>query len=227
MHSLHHHPPMISQLRSFLAVVQEGSLHRAAMRLHLSQSALSRQMQALEHELGGKLLERSSTGVRATNAGHALAAKMRTFLAGYDAAMLEVRRLVRGQAEGLRIGYLASAFAEYLDPALKKVRQVHPRTKVKLLDLRARMNLAHLFQSGVEIFRECRGEIADPESLSLAAHEPTDFKHGGIVAGEECPHFRRECMSGVGGPHTRGTTLQKFSTQLMFQRLHLARERRL
>jgi DNA-binding transcriptional LysR family regulator len=95
---------MIPQLRSFLSVVQEGSLHRAAARLHLSQSALSRQMQALEDELGGKLLERSSTGVRATNAGHALAGKMRTFLAGYDAAMLEVRRLVRGQAEGLRIG---------------------------------------------------------------------------------------------------------------------------
>src|SRR6267142_4460645 len=99
MHSLHHHRPMIPQLRSFLAVVQEGSLHRAAKRLHLSQSALSRQMQALEYELGGKLLERSSTGVRPTVGGHALAAKVRTLLESYDSAMLEVRRLVRGQGE--------------------------------------------------------------------------------------------------------------------------------
>jgi DNA-binding transcriptional LysR family regulator len=49
--------------------------------------------------------------------------------------MLEVRRLVRGETERLRIGYLASAYEEYLAPALEKLRQVHPRTKVKLLDL--------------------------------------------------------------------------------------------
>src|SRR6266404_6918302 len=75
MRSLHRLHPMILQLRSFLAVIEEGSLHRAATPLNLSQSALSR-MQALEHELGGKLLECSSTGVRPTAGGHALAAKM-------------------------------------------------------------------------------------------------------------------------------------------------------
>src|SRR6266478_5953818 len=135
MHYLHHDEVVIIQLRSFLAVIEEGSLHRAATRLNLSQSALSRQMQALEHELGGKLLERSSTGVRPTAGGHALAAKIGAFLARFDSAMLEVRRLVRGESEEIRIGYLASAFEEYLAPALKKLREVHPRTKVKLLDL--------------------------------------------------------------------------------------------
>src|SRR5260370_11534391 len=49
--------------------------------------------------------------------------------------MVEIRGLVRGQSEEIRIGYLASAFEEYLAPALKKLRKVHPRTKVKLLDL--------------------------------------------------------------------------------------------
>lgn len=92
-------------------------------------------MQALEYELGGKLLERSSTGVRPTAGGYALAAKMGTLLAGYDSAMLEVRRLVRGQPDQLRVGYLGSVYEEYLAPALKGLRQVYPRTKVKLLDL--------------------------------------------------------------------------------------------
>lgn len=135
MHSLHHDTVVIIQLRSFLAVIEEGSLHRAAKRLNLSQSALSRQMQALEHELGGKLLERSSTGVRPTVGGHDLAAKVATILGSYDSAMLEVRRGLRGQSEEIRIGYLASAFEEYLEPTLKKLRKVHPRTNVKLLDL--------------------------------------------------------------------------------------------
>ena len=51
---------------------KKGSLHRAAVRLNISQSALSRQMQTLEHELGGSLLERSTTGVKPTAGGHAL-----------------------------------------------------------------------------------------------------------------------------------------------------------
>ena len=47
---------MLSQLRVFLVALKEGSLNRAATRLRMSQSALSRQMQALESEIGGPLL---------------------------------------------------------------------------------------------------------------------------------------------------------------------------
>ena len=126
---------MLSQIRAFLTVIEEGSLHRAATRLNLSQSALSRQMQALEHEVGGKLLDRSSSGVRPTNGGHALAAKMSAFVASYDAAILEVRRIVRGESAQLRIGYMDSASRDYLNPALEKLRHMHPETKVKLLAL--------------------------------------------------------------------------------------------
>jgi DNA-binding transcriptional LysR family regulator len=126
---------VILQLRAFLAVIEEGSLHRAATRLSLSHSALSRQMQALEHELGGKLLERRSTGVQPTAGGYALAARMGKMLVSYDSAMLEVRRLVRGETERLRIGYLASAYEEYLALPLKRLCQLHPRIKVKLFDL--------------------------------------------------------------------------------------------
>jgi Bacterial regulatory helix-turn-helix protein, lysR family len=55
---------MLEQIRSFLTVVEEGSLHRVAVRLRISPSAVSRQMQVLELELGGRLLERMATGVR-------------------------------------------------------------------------------------------------------------------------------------------------------------------
>ena len=148
---LHHHEIVILQLRAFLAVIEEGSLHRAATRLSLSHSALSRQMQALERELGGKLLERSSTGVQPTAGGYALATKTAALLASYDSTMVEVRHLVRGETEQLRIGYLASAFGEYLAPALEKVRQVHPRTKVKLLDLFPGEQITALRQGEIDI----------------------------------------------------------------------------
>jgi DNA-binding transcriptional LysR family regulator len=155
---------MLAQLRSFLVVVEEGSLNRAATRLRVSQSALSRQMQALEAEVGGRLLERTTAGVSPTDAGHTLAASMRPVLAAHDAAMAEARRLARGQREQLRIGYLVSAAQTYLNPALATLRQSHPGVKVKLLDLspgeqiaalrRGELDLAIIGQEGCTAARD-------------------------------------------------------------------------
>lgn len=171
-------------------------------------------MQALEYELGGKLLERSSTGVRPTAGGYALAAKMGTLLAGYDSAMLEVRRLVRGQPDQLRIGYLGSVYEEYLAPALKRLRQVYPRTKVKLLDLfpgeqitavrRGEIDVALTQEIGELLGRDFYvRELAMTESLvCLPAGHPlasrkqvkiTELKNETFVCGTEdrVPGYRR------------------------------------
>src|SRR5215813_2388183 len=102
----------------------------------MSQPALTRQMQLLEHDLGGRVLERTSIGVRPTSEGHALAEKARTLLGYYDSTVAEARRLVRGESERLRIGYLASAGQEYLGSALDSVRRAHPKAKIKMLDLK-------------------------------------------------------------------------------------------
>jgi DNA-binding transcriptional LysR family regulator len=125
---------MLEKLRLFLVVLEEGSLRRAADRLRISQSAITRQMQSLELDLGGRVLERTSAGVRPTNGGHALAERAKTLLADYDSTMAEVRRLNRGESERLRIGYIASAVQEYLGPALAVLRRAYPRLKVKMLD---------------------------------------------------------------------------------------------
>jgi DNA-binding transcriptional LysR family regulator len=125
---------MLEKLRLFLVVIEEGSLRRAADRLRISQSAITRQIQALEFDLGGRILERSSAGVRPTKGGQALAGKAEMLLADYDSAMAEVRRLNRGESERLRIGYIASAVQEYLGPALAALRRSYPRLKVKMLD---------------------------------------------------------------------------------------------
>ena len=125
---------MLEKLRLFLVVLEEGSLRRAADRLRISQSAITRQMQSLELDLGGRVLERTSAGVRPTNGGQVLAERAKTLLADYDSTMAEVRRLNRGEREGLRIGYIASAVQEYLGPALAVLRRAYPRLKVKMLD---------------------------------------------------------------------------------------------
>lgn len=92
-------------------------------------------MQALEHEVGGRLLERSSTGVSPTAAGHALVEQMRPILARYDEALSAVRRLARGDSAQVRIGYLASMTQDFLRPALVAFQKAHPKVKVQLRDL--------------------------------------------------------------------------------------------
>ena len=125
---------MIEKLRLFLVILEEGSLRRAAERLHISQSAITRQIQLLEHDLVGRVLERTSVGVRPTNGGHTLAEKAKTLLADYDSVTAEIRRLVRGESDRLRIGYVASAVQEYLGPALAVLRRTYPKAKIKMLD---------------------------------------------------------------------------------------------
>lgn len=138
-------------LRSFFAVVELGSLNKAAERLRVSQSTLTRQMQALEHEIGGPLLERGPGGVAPTGAGHALVETMRPVLVDFDRALGEVRKRARGQSTELRVGYLMSAVADYLNKALAALRKAHPETKVKLLDLSPGEQIAALRRGELDL----------------------------------------------------------------------------
>jgi DNA-binding transcriptional LysR family regulator len=81
-------------------------------------------MQLLEHDLGGRILEPTSAGAHPTNEGHALAEKARALLSYYDSTMAEARRMVRGESERLRVGYLASAGQEYTE-----LRHLHSEVK--------------------------------------------------------------------------------------------------
>ncbi len=142
---------MLPQLRVFLVALEEGSLNRAATRLRMSQSALSRQMQALEAEIGGALLERTTSGIRPTDAGHALARLAPRILEDYDQAMAEARRLARGQSDLIRIGYLGSTAQTFLNPALNALRRSHPEVKVKLLDQSPGEQIAALRRGEIDL----------------------------------------------------------------------------
>lgn len=138
-------------LHSFFAVVEHGSMNRAADRRHVSQSTLTRQMQALEHEVGGPLFERSPSGIALTATGHRLADNMRTALTAFDAALDDARKCARGQRTTLRIGYVLSAGGEYLNPALAVLRSGHPEIKVALRDLSPGEQMTALRQGKIDI----------------------------------------------------------------------------
>jgi len=126
---------MIERIRAFVVVVEEGSVNRAALRLRITQPALSRQMKALEDEIGGRLLDREAKGVTPTDLGHALMAGMKPVLETYDASLLALRRRAHGTRSALRVGYLISAAASVLSPALDQVRKDHPELRFRLFDM--------------------------------------------------------------------------------------------
>jgi DNA-binding transcriptional LysR family regulator len=82
-------------------------------------------MQALEHEIGGALLERTAIGVAPTAAGHSLARRMRPVLAEFEAAVAETRRISLGQNLQMRVGYMRVA-ATLLNPALALLTETTP-----------------------------------------------------------------------------------------------------
>lgn len=155
---------MMDRIKALLTVIEEGSVNRAAVRLRITQPALSRQMQALEQEIGGRLLERETSGVKPTGLGHALVKSMRPLVENYDAALADLRRQARGERVELRVGYLGSAAQSMLTPALARLRKSHPQVKLKLHDMSPReqidglrageLDLALIGQEGLLAARE-------------------------------------------------------------------------
>jgi DNA-binding transcriptional LysR family regulator len=121
----------LRQLRYFVAVAEEGSLTRAAGRLHLAQQSLSEQIRTLETQLGVTLFVRSSRGAELTDAGALLLREARPLLAQAD----RVVEAVRGDGGSLRVGFLSSVANYVLPPLVRAFRERHPDVDLHVEDV--------------------------------------------------------------------------------------------
>jgi DNA-binding transcriptional LysR family regulator len=120
----------LRELSAFVAVVEEGGMSAAARRLHVSQSAISQTVSALEREIGVRLLERVSTGVRPTDAGAALLDEARAVLARYRQAVRTMAGY-RGESGGvIRLGIPLELAPHVLPGALAKFAAESPEIEV-------------------------------------------------------------------------------------------------
>ena len=99
----------LHQLAYFVAVADERHFTRAAKTMHVAQPSLSKQIAALEGELGGALFSRARGNISLTTAGEALLPLARRILADADVARTTVRELMGLEQGRVRLGGMRSA----------------------------------------------------------------------------------------------------------------------
>lgn len=124
---------MLRQIRSFQAVVRSNSFSEAAEECHISQSAISQQIKALEQELGFPLLERHNRKFVLTPAGEHFYKKSLVWMADYEQMCSEAARIARGDAAMLKIGYLRSSNSPEVHQALEEFSAKYPGVAVQIL----------------------------------------------------------------------------------------------
>jgi DNA-binding transcriptional LysR family regulator len=120
----------LRELSAFVAVVEEGGMSAASRRLHVSQSALSQTVSGLERELGVTLLERTSAGVRPTEAGTTLLVEARAVLARYHQAVRTMSNYGTESSGAIRLGIPLELAPHVLPVALAKFAAESPDTRV-------------------------------------------------------------------------------------------------
>jgi DNA-binding transcriptional LysR family regulator len=124
----------LRHLRYFVAVAEMENVSRAALKLHVSQPALSRQIRDLEDELGFSLLERTAKSVRLTEAGRAFLDDARALLQHAEEAVKKARAVAGAGPNELHVGYSAEDTAEILPKTLRLFQQATPNVHVRLHD---------------------------------------------------------------------------------------------
>jgi molybdate transport repressor ModE-like protein len=125
------------RLRVLREVAQQGTLAAAADALHLTPSAVSQQLAALEREVGQPVIERNGRGVRLTGAAEVLVGHANVVLAQLEAAEADVAAYAEGIVGTVRVVGFATALAELVAPAVAALRASHPRLALTVEELEA------------------------------------------------------------------------------------------
>lgn len=155
--NLTHGPlPSLNALRAFEAMARRGRATLAAQELHVTHSAVSRQVKALERSLGVRLFTGPKHRLELTPAGAGL---LPVLTAAFDQIAGAVRQ-ARGGAEDLHIAVSASISVKWLIPRLSGFAQAHPEVRLHLTELAAHATSQRGADAVVRLVPNSR--LADP-----------------------------------------------------------------
>ena len=123
---------MHRQMSYFIAVVVANSFFEAGVVCHISQSAISQQIQALEHELQVTLLERHGRKFTVTPAGRYFYEQAKKQVQALDSAIREVRRIDSGEYQRLRVGVLNGFSGRIIQKTVQDFTVSHPHVRLSL-----------------------------------------------------------------------------------------------
>lgn len=123
----------IRQLRAFIAIAESGTFTAGALRVHVTQAAISMQIRQLETEIGARVFVRAPRHVILTEAGEQLLHRARQILREHDAALEEIAELAGAERGRLRIGSAsAMVLTDQLPGILNELRRQHPRAEISV-----------------------------------------------------------------------------------------------
>jgi DNA-binding transcriptional LysR family regulator len=141
----------LQRLRLFLAVVESGSISAAARAVHLTQPAVTRNIQLLEESLGVALFDRRGRRVVLTPAGRALVPRARGLLEQVERAALEVGRVAERRLFDLRLGSVDSIVSHLFARVVVPLREAFPALAIKLTTGRTAELLARLERGELDL----------------------------------------------------------------------------
>ena len=169
----------LRQLAHLTALAEHGSFSRAAERLHLTQSALSRSLQSLEEELGARLIDRAGKRSTLTPLGEAVLARARRITLEAAEIQRSAELLRQGEAGNIRVGLGSGPGALLMTPLLTHVAAHYPQVRVAIARGSTELQVAQLRQ------RELDALVVDARRISYASDlviEPLTELRGGFVS---------------------------------------------
>jgi DNA-binding transcriptional LysR family regulator len=124
----------LEQLKGFVAVAELGHFTRASEKLHLAQPSLSRQISALEQELGAELFHRARGNISLTAAGETLLPRARRMLTDADAIRTEMAELAGLHRGRVRLGATPTLCISLVAEVLRSFRSAYPGVELQLVE---------------------------------------------------------------------------------------------
>jgi DNA-binding transcriptional LysR family regulator len=180
----------LRQLRCFIAVAEELHFGRAAERLGLAPPALSRQISALEDELGVSLLTRTTRQVALTRAGLIMLEEAKAILVRMERASRSVREASLASSKVLRVGAIDAASSSFVPEALVTFRSRHPGIEIKFVEAMT-APLVQMLEAG----KLDLALLRPPRKPTDCAFEILRVERPIVVLGESHPLAAREHLT--------------------------------
>ena len=180
-----HNPAMdLRQLRTFVAVAEQGTVSKAALRLHVAQPALSRQIAALEDELGVKLFDRVRRRLVLTGEGEQLLADCRSVLGAVGSLSERAQQFRRGDSGVLRVAATPQMIDGVFSSFLHRYAARRPKVEIRLTEAAGPGLLAMLERGELHVCITTRQamqvDMRDFDSFELPPIELLAASHGAL-----------------------------------------------